>query len=57
MVALLLEAGADAAVANDDKESAVALAAKCGHEEIVGSLLDAGVREEKEPPAWVDNSV
>lgn len=43
MVALLLQAKADAAAVNEDKESAVALAAKHGHEEVVTSLLDAGV--------------
>lgn len=47
VVALLLEAEADATALNDDKESAVALAAKYGHEEIAVSLLDAGVREKK----------
>lgn len=43
MVTLLLQAKADAAVVNEDKESAVALAAKHGHEEVVASLLEAGV--------------
>lgn len=47
VVALLLEAKADAAVVDDDKESALALASKRGHEEIATSLLNAGVREEK----------
>lgn len=42
---MLLEAQADTAAANDDKESALALAAKYGHENVVISLLDAGVRE------------
>lgn len=45
MVALLLEAKADPAVVNDDKESAVALAAKYGFEEVAVSLLNVGVRE------------
>lgn len=50
VVAYLLEAKADATVVNDDKESAVALAAKHGHEGIVVSLLNAGVRERKSTP-------
>lgn len=49
MVAVLLQAEADAAVVNDDKESAVALAAKYGHREVVVSLLDAGVSGPNRP--------
>lgn len=47
LVAFLLEAKADAAVVNNDKESAVALAAKYGHEQIAVSLLNAGVSGDK----------
>ena len=43
MVTILLQAEADAAVVNEDKESAVALAAKHGHKDVVVALLDAGV--------------
>lgn len=43
VVEALLQAAADAAAVNDDKESVVALAAKYGHRGIVISLLDAGV--------------
>jgi len=43
VVTLLLHAKADAAVVNEEKESAVALAAKYGHEGVGVCLLDAGV--------------
>lgn len=49
MVAQLLEAKADPAAVNDDKESALALAAKYGHQDVVVSLLDAGVSEPETP--------
>lgn len=41
----LLRAGAHPSAANDDKESPLALAAKNGHEDVLVSLLDAGVRQ------------
>lgn len=43
MVALLLQAKADAAVVNSERDSAVALAAKYGRDEVAVLLLDAGV--------------